>query len=110
MDRGFAQVNRVKSSGTEKVAPVREPRSGYPFSMRLLPLTNFFLLGAMAMMSPASEGGRAPHWAFQTVREPQVGDSIDTLIERGLAERALTPLGTAPPEVLLRRLHINITG
>src|SRR5688572_25739706 len=78
--------------------------------MRIFPLLYAVLLSAMVVASWGSEGEGAPHWAFQPVREPQPGDSIDRFIERELAQIALTPLGKATPEALLRRLHFNLTG
>jgi len=59
------------------------------------------------------------HWSFQPVgnpKPPQVGnpewarDSIDLFLLAGIENAGLAPARDAPPETLLRRLYVDLTG
>jgi hypothetical protein len=58
-----------------------------------------------------------PHWSYIPPRRPAIGDvgvdpanAIDTLAAQGLARRGWTATPPAPPAVLFRRWHLDLTG
>ncbi len=54
------------------------------------------------------------HWSFVPPKKPDVGkhqgDAIDALVEEKLGAAGLTMLPSAPPETLLRRASLDLTG
>jgi hypothetical protein len=55
-----------------------------------------------------------PHWAFTAPQRPALKEqgaaAIDALIDQGLKEAGLKASGEAPPDKLLRRLSLDLTG
>ena len=56
------------------------------------------------------QAGAGDHWAFQPVRKPTVGDSIDWFIQRKLKETGLQPSARANRVTLIRRAYLDLTG
>lgn len=53
------------------------------------------------------------HWAFLPVTRPGDGSapvSIDVLVDKSLSAQGLTRSAEAPPEILVRRLFLDLTG
>ena len=57
------------------------------------------------------------HWSYNPPRKPPVADPrwqelapIDALVRQMLDRQGWSPAPEAPPEVLLRRLHLDLTG
>lgn len=53
------------------------------------------------------------HWAFQTIKRPEVPsgeNAVDHFIKAKLAEQKLTLSRSASPETLIRRLSLDLTG
>ena len=68
---------------------------------------------------PAASASPAGHWAFQPVRRPEVPvvrnpervrNPIDAFVLADLEKRGSRLPASAPPAVLLRRLHLDLTG
>jgi hypothetical protein len=70
---------------------------------------------------PPAEGAeiKTAHWSFQKPVRPEVpqpsdqawaANPIDAFIAAKHAELALTPVGEAPPHVLLRRVYLDLIG
>ena len=53
---------------------------------------------------------RLDHWAYQPVRRPAGGRTIDDFIASGLKAKGLTMSGPADPRVLIRRTYFDIIG
>ena len=53
---------------------------------------------------------RLDHWAYQPVRRPAAGASIDAFIEAGLRAKGLQRSAAAEARTLLRRATFDITG
>ena len=53
---------------------------------------------------------RLQHWAFQPLAPTSPAETIDSLIERKLAEKHLTLSPAADPPTLIRRLCFDLTG
>ena len=53
---------------------------------------------------------RLQHWAFQPLAPTSPAETIDSLIERKLAEKKLTLSPAADPPTLIRRLCFDLTG
>ena len=53
---------------------------------------------------------RLDHWAYQPVRRPAEGRTIDDFITAGLKAKGLTISGPADPRVLIRRTYFDIIG
>ena len=92
-----------------------------------LPLTLLLLLGVAAWNARAADLAphasnrvdAAQHWAFRPVGHPavpQVGNPswvrnpIDAFLAAGHEKHGLIPLEAAPPQVLLRRLYLDLIG
>ena len=50
------------------------------------------------------------HWAYQSVRKPTTGDSIDEFIRQRLAAAGLTQSPIADRDTLIRRVYIDLIG
>jgi mono/diheme cytochrome c family protein len=57
------------------------------------------------------------HWAFTRIEKPAVpplepgmGNEVDAFVRRKLSEKGIAPSGEAPPETLIRRLSLDLTG
>jgi hypothetical protein len=74
-----------------------------PHRIRLLP-------ALFAMALPGIIGQAAEHWAFQSVPSVPAGLSLDALIERRLERTGLRVQKPASREMLLRRVHLDLTG
>ncbi len=77
------------------------------------------LLGAWLRTSAQAESPKAPHWAFQPVREPAIPaitntawcrTPIDRFIAASLESQGMRPSPQAEPRVLLRRIALDLTG
>ena len=53
---------------------------------------------------------RLDHWAYQPVRRPTNGRTIDDFITSGLKTKGMTMSGPADPRILIRRTYYDITG
>ena len=53
---------------------------------------------------------RLDHWAYQPVRRPAEGRTIDDFIAAGLKAKGLSMSRPADPRVLIRRTYFDITG
>ena len=75
----------------------------------------FTISAAVLALASTALAGDKDHWAFQPVVCPTVSTSenespIDLLIRARLGEKGLTTSQQAAPHVLLRRLHLDLTG
>lgn len=50
------------------------------------------------------------HWAFQPVRKPLAGETIDGFIASALKQKGLALSAQADKRTLLRRVHLDLTG
>jgi hypothetical protein len=82
-----------------------------------LPVAALLLSSAMVGASPP--GSEKPHWAFQSVRRPDVPlaceqswaqTPIDAFILARLEARGLIPAPRAVPRTLLRRVYLDLIG
>jgi len=103
----------VRRSGDLKMPPEGEPLS----EKQIATIEAWVEAGAPA--PPPGAETKVAHWSFQKpVRPelPQVADAawsanpIDRFIAAKHAELKLTPLGEAPPNLLLRRVYLDMTG
>lgn len=53
---------------------------------------------------------RERHWAFQPLRTPEPGATVDGFLESARRKHGLTANPEADPAVLLRRLYFDLTG
>lgn len=58
----------------------------------------------------ARRNPRLDHWAYQPIRRPANGRSIDDFIASGLKSKGLTMSQPADPRILIRRTYFDITG
>jgi hypothetical protein len=58
----------------------------------------------------ARRNPRLDHWAYQPIRRPANGRSIDDFIASGLKSKGLTMSQPADPRILIRRTYYDITG
>ncbi len=74
--------------------------------------------GAKGPAKERPEEDPREHWAFQPIRRPPIpsaqdgwaANPVDRFLAAEHARRGLRPTCDAPPEVLLRRLHVDLTG
>ena len=89
----------------------------------LLIVALFFLVWPPRLSVSAEESGRthgaAEHWAFVGPTRPSIPDKvtplwrenpIDALIEQQRASRGLVAVDVVDPGLLLRRVHLDLTG
>lgn len=74
-------------------------------------------LAIFALACSLAQSGDEDHWSFQPLTEttipalsPQPENPIDAFVRARLAEKNLALSPEAPPESLLRRLHLDLTG
>jgi hypothetical protein len=76
-------------------------------------------IDAGAIASPAEAEAKSNHWSFQKPTRPPVplvadpawsANPIDAFIAAKHAELKLTPVGEAPPNLLLRRVYLDLIG
>ena len=60
--------------------------------------------------SAAAPRRTSSHWAFQPIRRPATGKSIDDFILARLNAEGIAPSPEAPKTTLLRRLSLDLTG
>src|SRR5262245_25381439 len=74
--------------------------------------------GAKGPAKEQPEEDPRSHWAFKPIRRPAIPASqdqwasnpVDRLLAGEHSRRGLKPTGDAPPEVLLRRVHLDLIG
>jgi uncharacterized protein DUF1553/uncharacterized protein DUF1549/cytochrome c len=106
-------IAAVERRGELKMPPEGEPLSHDQIAV----LSRWIDAGAPAPL-PGAEA-KAEHWAFQKPMRPPVpavadanwaANPIDAFISAKHAELKLTPVGEAPPNLLLRRLYLDLIG
>ncbi|GIX00824.1 MAG: hypothetical protein KatS3mg111_4156 [Pirellulaceae bacterium] len=99
-------IRRVRSAEEWE----RMPPEGEPLKPEEIALLEKWIAGGAEF---------APHWAFQPIRQPPAPqvvneawatNAIDRFILARLEEKGLVPNPVAPPEVLVRRVFLDITG
>ena len=70
--------------------------------LEIIALSYLLLVSASASASD--------HWAFQPLERPAQGNTIDDFLARSHSRLQLKPQPPADPALLLRRLHLNLTG
>ena len=111
-------LQRVTSTNLdERMPPEHE---GQPFTAAQLNLLREWI--AAGAPAPAQEKGETDpkeHWAFrECIRPPAppsakanwIQNPIDAFIAQGHTHHGLTPQPEAPPEILLRRLYLDLIG
>lgn len=105
--------------GADGLTPM--PLDGAPLSADEVALLKRWIdQGAVAPDEPIPPSPRE-HWSFQPPLRPAIPDidedaaatvlnPIDAFIAAQHQSKGLTPLGPAPPHVLLRRLYLDLTG
>lgn len=109
-------IQRVSSSDEN----LRMPPDGNGLSVAEVNLLRHWIdQGARGIPEHAAEAAGAQHWAFQPIRLPDVpetGDAawprndIDRFVLTKLKEHQLEVSPEAAPEVLVRRLHLDLIG
>jgi len=99
----------------------RMPPEGAPLSAeQITTLRNWIEQGAKSPADEAPEPDPRRHWAFQKLerpatpkdesRGPWARNPIDAFVAREHARRGVTPLPPASPQVLLRRVYLDLIG
>ena len=107
-------LSRVRGDDETRMPPEGERLTAADIAI----LTSWITAGAPA---PADEQPADPrsHWAYQPIERPTVpaakvpawsGNPIDAFIHTQHQKQSLTPNAVAPPHVLLRRVHLDLTG
>src|SRR5262245_2642012 len=104
-------------AAVERRGELKMPPEGEPLTAKQIEVLRSWIdSGAPA---PSEAAARPEHWSFKKpVREsvPQVADSnwsgnpIDAFVSAKHAELGLTPVGEAPPNLLLRRVYLDLVG
>jgi len=98
-------VRRVESADADELMP--PPETGHRLSAAERQVLRDWITAGAAY---------EPHWAFlppddvQPPAGPPGGHPIDRFVVAALAGTGLEPAVTAPPETLLRRVHLDLTG
>jgi hypothetical protein len=80
----------------------RGTRDPYMRRLNTIFLVLILLTGARAIADD--------HWAFQPIPPARTDLTIDALLDRRLAANDLKPQAAAPKDLLLRRVHLDLTG
>ncbi|WP_422923993.1 PSD1 and planctomycete cytochrome C domain-containing protein [Singulisphaera sp. PoT] len=106
----------------EKTPAQRMPPEGAPLSAeQVATLRAWVEQGARSPEGETPEADPKQHWSFQKPERPAVPEAsnsrpdwarnpIDEFIAREQARRGVTPLPAASPQVLLRRVYLDLTG
>ena len=103
-------IQRVTEADEED----RMPPEGKPLSAQQIELLRRWIdEGAKADVDEPAPDPRE-HWAFRVplkVADVAAGKNpIDALLETEMRKRGLRPLGSAAPQVMLRRVHLDLVG
>jgi hypothetical protein len=111
-------IQRVTATDPEQRMPPEH--EGEPLTAAQIKLlTDWVAAGAPAPPEEKGEADPKEHWAFRACVRPAVPHSgnvawpknpIDAFILKGHAQHGLTAQSEAPPEVLLRRLYLDLIG
>ena len=104
-------VERIAASDDDK----RMPPKGEPLSPKEIALVKSWVDSGAAWPESAADkvaavDKRLAHWAWQPIKRPTSGKSIDDFISAKLAENKLTLSPPADPRTLIRRLYFDVTG
>ncbi len=99
----------------------RMPTEGEPLKPAQIRIIEAWIRqGAPSPADEKPEPDPREHWAFQPVQRPPLparqpfasakGNAIDAFVDDVLAREKLTPLPEAAPEVLLRRVYVDLIG
>jgi mono/diheme cytochrome c family protein len=99
----------------------RMPREADPLKPEQIELLRRWIAaGAPAPKDEKPEPSPSDHWAFKPVvrpplprignRQSAIGNPVDAFINARLASAKLTPLPPAEKPVLIRRVHLDLTG
>jgi hypothetical protein len=108
-------LERVQAEEGERMPPDGAPLSADQVSL----LERWVREGATGPADEKPEEDARQHWAFRPVRRPAVpqpanrawpDNPIDAFLAAQHDRRGLKPAPPAPPEVLLRRLSLDLTG
>jgi mono/diheme cytochrome c family protein len=93
----------------------RMPPEGHPLKpAEVAKLRAWVEQGAKVPADDAPEPDPRDHWAFRPVTRPKVpgrgANPIDAFVAAGWAKHGLTPAPPADKRVLLRRVHLDLTG
>ena len=101
----------------ERMPPAEEGDRLSPAQLKLI--RDWITNGAVAPEDEQPEADPREHWAFRTVSRPPVPsvknaawvcNPIDAFIARQHDQHGLVPQPVAPRAILLRRLHLDLTG
>jgi len=105
---------------TESDNALRMPPEGAPLSAEQVALLkNWIARGGKSPADEKPEADPKSHWSFQPPRRPElpetrnpswIRDPLDRFVAAEHDRRGLTPAPQAEPQVLLRRLYLDLTG
>jgi hypothetical protein len=104
-------------AAVERRGELKMPPEGEPLTAKQIEVLRFWIEAGAP--TPSEAAARPEHWSFKKPvrpRLPQVTDSqwsanpIDAFIAAKHAELGLTPVSEAPPNLLLRRINLDLIG
>src|SRR3954471_14610396 len=105
-------------AAVERRGELKMPPEGEPLTDKQIGVLRAWI-DAGAPPSPARADARPEHWAFQKPIRPPVpqvaspawgGNPIDCFVAAKHEELKLTPVDEAPPNLLLRRVYLDLVG
>ncbi|RFC45015.1 MAG: Protein of unknown function (DUF1553)/Planctomycete cytochrome C [Verrucomicrobia bacterium] len=111
-------VQRVSSTDPEEHMPPQHEGERFT-AAQIAILSEWIASGAPAPADEKPEADPREHWSFRPRQRPRVPaaapggwgrNTIDAFLAQGYASGGVRPLAEAPPEVLLRRLFLDLVG
>jgi hypothetical protein len=120
IEAGQSDASLIIERVTEADPALRMPPEGAALDAdQIATLRSWIDQGAIAPSDEPAEADPRRHWAFIAPVRPEVprvrathrvANPIDAFLAREHERRQLTPLGPAPPQVLLRRVYLDLIG
>ena len=111
-------LERVSSTDPEEHMPPKHEGERFT-AAQIQILREWIEAGASAPVEEKAESDPREHWAFRARVRPAIPaavlggwgrNAVDAFVGQGYVAGGVGPVGEAPPEVLLRRLYLDLVG